>query len=140
LPWASLGVAGRGGTLFELRWFLKVAGSSAVLLLLTACTQHPQAADPSPHTPAAAATGSQTCRAQVIVSFAQTAQNPSDAPLVKDLSRVAGVTLVYLRSVTSSLHLFSLSGVGDDCGTAVERLRGDPRVLSADIDQRRQHH
>jgi hypothetical protein len=45
-----------------------------------------------------------------------------------------------LRSVTSSLHLFSLSGVGDDCGKAVERLRGDPRVLSADIDQRRQHH
>jgi hypothetical protein len=124
----------------ELRSFLRIAGSLAVLLLV-ACTEHARATDPaSAATPAGA--GPQHCRVQVIVSFAQAAQNqsPPDDRLVQDLARVAGVNLLYLRSVTSELHLFSLSGVGDDCGKAVERLRGDPRVRSVDIDQRRQHH
>jgi len=129
----------------ESRSFLRVTGSLAILalaaLLLAACTQHARAADP-PHAAAAAAPGTQACSLQVIVSFAKSAQNqgPPEDRLVKDLARVAGVNLVYLRSVTSELHLFSLSGVGDDCGKAAERLRGDPRVRSVDIDQRRKHH
>jgi len=108
-------------------------------LLLAACTGHSRVADP-PSRVTAGAAGAQNCDLQVIVSFAQKNQSPAEDRLVKDLARVAGVNLVYLRSVTSELHLFSLSGIGDDCGKAVERLRGDPRVRSVDIDQRRQHH
>ena len=126
-----------------LRSFLKVAGSLMALLLaqllLAACTGHSRVADP-PSRVTAGAAGAQNCDLQVIVSFAQKNQSPAEDRLVKDLARVAGVNLVYLRSVTSELHLFSLSGIGDDCGKAVERLRGDPRVRSVDIDQRRQHH
>jgi len=125
--------------LSELRWFLRVGGALAALLV-AACTQHARATDPSPRATAETASGTQTCSLQVIVSFAQGVRTPPDDSLVKDLARVTGVNLAYLRAVTPELHLFSLSGVGDDCGKALERLRGDSRVRSADIDQRRQHH
>ena len=121
----------------ELRSFLSTASLAALLLM--ACTDHPQATD-GPSRPTAGVPGAGTCALQVIVSFAPGVHTPPEDGLMKDLSRVSGVNLVYLRSVNPELHLFSLSAVGDDCGKAVERLRSDPRVRSVDVDQRRQHH
>jgi hypothetical protein len=65
-----------------------------------------------------------------------------DDKLLADLSRVSGARLELIRTMTSNLHLLSLEAQGADseCRAAMERLRGDPRVRSVDIDERRKIH
>ena len=60
--------------------------------------------------------------------------------LIADLGRASGAQLELVRTMTSNLHLFSLTkqGAEAECMAAMERLRRDPRVRSVDIDQRRQ--
>ena len=62
-----------------------------------------------------------------------------DAALLADLSRVSGAHLELIRTMTSNLHLLALQAQGGDseCKAAMERLRGDPRVRSVDVDARR---
>jgi hypothetical protein len=75
------------------------------------------------------------CSVQVIVAL----QLDPVPLLVADLGRASGARLELVRTMTSNLHLFSLSasGVETECWAAIERLRGDPRVRSVDLDQRR---
>jgi len=66
----------------------------------------------------------------------------NDAPddkLLAELSRVSGARLELIRTMTSNLHLLTLEAQGADseCTAAMERLRGDPRVRSVDVDERR---
>lgn len=76
-----------------------------------------------------------TCMLNVIVAL----DAVPDAALLADLSRVSGAHLVLIRTMTSNLHLLALEAPGDDseCKAAMERLRGDPRVRSVDVDSRR---
>lgn len=76
-----------------------------------------------------------TCSLRVIVAL----DTAPDAALLADLSRVSGAHLELIRTMTSNLHLLALEAQGDDseCKAAMERLRGDPRVRSVDVDARR---
>ena len=76
------------------------------------------------------------CSVQAIVALQQ-GPTPS---LVADLGRASGARLELVRTMTSNLHLFSLTAPGAEaeCTAAIERLRRDPRVRSVDLDQRRQ--
>jgi hypothetical protein len=76
-----------------------------------------------------------TCMLHVIVGL----DAAPDAALLTDLSRVSGARLELIRPMTSNLNLLSLEARGDDseCKAAMERLRGDPRVRSIDVDARR---
>ena len=109
-----------------------VAGSRA-RRLLTLMLASGAAACVQPRSDLAAATT--TCNLQVIVAL----DVAPDAALLADLSRVSGARLELIRAMTSNLYLLGLEAQGDDsqCKAAVERLRGDPRVRSADVDTRR---
>jgi hypothetical protein len=75
------------------------------------------------------------CTLHVIVAL----DAAPDAALLADLSRVSGAHLELIRTMTSNLHLLALEAQGDDseCKAAMQRLRGDPRVRSVDVDERR---
>ena len=76
------------------------------------------------------------CALRIIVTL----PSAPDEALVADLDRVSGARLELLRTMTPSLHLFSLEAQGPEteCDAAVERLRRDPRVRAVDRDERRQ--
>ncbi len=99
-------------------------------LVLLSCTT---AACAQPRNAAGDAAG---CSVQAIVAL-QAAPEPA---LVAELGRVSGARLELVRTMTTNLHLFSLSAPGpeSECMAAIERLRRDSRVRSVDIDQRRQ--
>jgi hypothetical protein len=82
------------------------------------------------------------CTLRVIASFVPSdTQEPPDASFLQQLSRDTGVELTYVRSLTPALHVLMLSADDPDdadCQRALQRLRSDARVRSADIDQRRQ--
>jgi hypothetical protein len=75
------------------------------------------------------------CRLQLIVALDAT----PDDKLLADLSRVSGARLELIRTMTLNLYLLALEAQGADseCRAAMERLRGDPRVRSVDVDARR---
>ena len=75
------------------------------------------------------------CTLRVIVAL----DAAPDAALLADLSRFSGARLELIRTMTSNLHLLALEAQGGDseCKAAMERLRGDPRVRSVDVDARR---
>ncbi len=109
-----------------------MAGSQARALLMlmlasaaTACAQ--------PRADVAGATS--MCNLNVIVAL----DTAPDAVSLADLSRVSGARVELIRAMTSNLYLLALEAQGDDseCKAALERLRGDPRVRSADVDARR---
>src|SRR6185312_14423822 len=79
---------------------------------------------------------------RILASFSPSnALNAPDAAFLQKLSHDTGVELTYVRSLTPSLHVLVLSADDaddPDCQRALGRLRSDPRVRSADIDQRRQ--
>jgi hypothetical protein len=79
-----------------------------------------------------------TCSLQLIVAL----DVAPDDELLADLSRVSGARLELIRTMTSNLHLLALEAQGADseCRAAMERLRGDPRVRSVDVDERRKIH
>jgi len=76
-----------------------------------------------------------TCSLQVIAAL----DAAPDDKLLADLSRVSGARLALVRTMTSNLHLLTLEAQGADseCRAAMERLRGDARVRSVDVDARR---
>ncbi|HUQ51841.1 MAG TPA: hypothetical protein VM692_06435 [Gammaproteobacteria bacterium] len=76
------------------------------------------------------------CSLQAIVAL----QGDPVPALVADLGRASGARLELVRTMTTNLHLFSVTAPGPqaDCLAAVERLRADARVRSVDVDQRRQ--
>jgi hypothetical protein len=76
-----------------------------------------------------------TCSLQVIAAL----DVAPDDKLLADLSRASGARLTLVRTMTSNLHLLTLEAQGADseCRAAMERLRGDPRVRSVDVDARR---
>jgi len=82
------------------------------------------------------------CSLRILASFSPSnALNAPDAAFLQKLSHDTGVELTYVRSLTPSLHVLVLSADDaddPDCQRALGRLRSDPRVRSADIDQRRQ--
>ena len=108
--------------------------SSRVRTLLTLALGCSAAACVQPRADVAEAQSS-TCTLRVIVAL----DAAPDAALLADLSRVSGARLELVRTMTSNLHLVSLEAQGDDseCKAAMERLRGDPRVRSVDVDARR---
>jgi hypothetical protein len=101
--------------------------------LLTLMLGSAAAACAQPRADVAAATS--TCNLNVIVTL----DMAPDAALIADLSRVSGARLELIRTMTSNLYLLALEAQGDDseCKAAMERLRGDPRVRSIDVDARR---
>ena len=82
------------------------------------------------------------CRTQVIVAFASPIQTPPDPHFVAAVATASHVQLTYIRSVNSDLHVFAVTSAeaDQDCSRALARLRGDARIRSVDIDQRRVHH
>jgi hypothetical protein len=76
------------------------------------------------------------CTAQLIVAL----QPVPDDALVADLARVSGARLELVRTMTSNLHLFTLTAAAPEpeCTAAIERLRRDPRVRAVDLDTRRE--
>jgi hypothetical protein len=108
-----------------------------LLMLLAACAAGSPASVAAPSGNHAA-----RCTLRVILSFAQSGTpGLPDASYLQEVASAARVELTYVRSLTPALHVFVLraDGAGDpDCQRALGRLRAEPRVRSADIDQRRQ--
>jgi hypothetical protein len=73
--------------------------------------------------------------------IARFATEPNGA-LLADVERATGVELEPLGTITDDLRVYGLRAVGaeDDCNAAIERLRGDERVTSVDLDERRSLH
>jgi hypothetical protein len=103
-------------------------------MLLAACAAPVEGPSDATAGASAAAAG---CTTQVIVALATPVEGQPDATLVEDLARTAAVNLAYVRSLSTSLHVFELSAQDPDCGGALDRLRADPRVRSVDEDRRR---
>jgi hypothetical protein len=82
-----------------------------------------------------------SCDARVLVQLVHGVGSPPDQAWLEALSGAAGVQLQYLRALTPQLHVLRLRDAGDsvDCGRALDRLRHDPRVRSAELDKRRKH-
>ena len=81
------------------------------------------------------------CRVRVILGLVHAMPSPPDEAWVRDLAAANGVELHYLRAITPRLYVLRLSaaGAGGGCDAALARLRADPRLRSAQIDQRREH-
>jgi hypothetical protein len=86
--------------------------------------------------PRSAAREQPGCSVQAIVAL-QLEPVPS---LLAELGRASGARIELVRTMTTNLHLLSLTAPGGDaeCMAALEQLRRDPRVRSVDVDQRRQ--
>ncbi|HEX5421398.1 MAG TPA: hypothetical protein VFY39_15505 [Gammaproteobacteria bacterium] len=78
------------------------------------------------------------CEVRLIVGLSQV----PDKRLIADLARVSAARLE-LRDTISPGRLYALSltaeGASSECAAAIERLRQDPRVRSAEVDARRKH-
>jgi hypothetical protein len=110
-----------------------VCGASVLLLYsFTAPSQRLLGADAAP---------AADCHARIILGFTQAMPAPPDEKWVQELAAASGVTLRYLRAITPSLYVFRMSAANaaGDCAAAIERLRRDARVRSAEIDRRREH-
>jgi hypothetical protein len=81
-----------------------------------------------------------TCDARIIVGLKQAMQPPS-GQWVRSLGAANGVELHVLRAITARLFVFRLSAPDVDatCSAAIARLRGDSRLRSVDLEQRRKH-
>lgn len=84
---------------------------------------------------------SSDCQARIILGLVTSAPPPPDDTWVQELAAASGVRLHYLRAITSRLYLFRMTAPNSagGCAAAIERLRADPRLRSAQIDQRRKH-
>jgi hypothetical protein len=81
------------------------------------------------------------CQVRVILGLVKAMPPPPDDAWVKELAAANGVELRYLRAITPRLYVFRMTAAGADgaCDAAIARLRGDARLRSAQIDQRREH-
>jgi len=75
------------------------------------------------------------CSVRIIASF----ERAFDAALLESLSRASGAQLSLLNEMPAGLYLLELAANGPDdaCSRALERLRSDECVRSADMDERR---
>ena len=75
------------------------------------------------------------CRLRIIVAL----DRAPDPALLEDLARVSSAELNLLNEMPADLYLIELAVDEPDaaCSRALERLRSDERVRSADIDERR---
>jgi hypothetical protein len=112
-------------------------GAAAVLLLcallaFVGCAQRVAGADVAPPS---------ECQATIILGLAAPAPPPPDERWVQQLAAASGVRLHFVRAITPSLYLFRMRATGSagGCPAAIERLRADPRLHSAEIDQQRKH-
>jgi hypothetical protein len=82
-----------------------------------------------------------SCDARILVQLVAGLRAVPDTAWVQDLSAAAGVRLRYLRLLTPHLFILRLRDDRDGagCEQALERLRRDPRVRSAELDKRRKH-
>jgi len=80
------------------------------------------------------------CNSGILVTFVQGTAQPPDHSLIQDIEQSAGVKLVFVSQISGNLDLFKLSvpEVDPGCGSALQRLRRDTRIKSADLDARRQ--
>jgi hypothetical protein len=80
------------------------------------------------------------CHTRVILGLVEAAP-PSDDTWVQELALSSGVQLHYLRAIAPGLYLVSMIAPNraGGCAAAIERLRRDPRLRSAEIDQPRKH-
>ncbi len=72
------------------------------------------------------------CRARIVVGFAV----PTGAEAVAALAATRSVRLVVVSRLLPDLYVLDLAA-DDACMDALERVRGDPRVRSAELDSRR---
>jgi hypothetical protein len=95
----------------------------ALLLAASACSQ-PRAAQPA-----------EACRLDVIARLTVA----PDSALLADLTRRAEADVALTRPMAAGLSLLTITAAGDAaaCAAALERLREDARVVSADPDSRR---
>ncbi|MGH8139349.1 MAG: hypothetical protein ACREVV_14340 [Steroidobacteraceae bacterium] len=81
------------------------------------------------------------CNSRILVTFTRPVPQPPDAALVHELASTAGAELTYVSAISGNLYVFDVSVAGkSNCGKAIERLRHDPRIRSADLDARRHPH
>jgi hypothetical protein len=103
------------------------------LLLTSGCAAHvdPPANLPADHVNA--------CHARVVITFAQGQGDRPTDDFVMEIARAANVALVFVRAAGPGLYVFQLDANDTDesCSLALARLRGDERVRSVDLDQRR---
>jgi len=118
-----------------------VQGSMAVSMLLSmalmayGCAAH--ADRPSNRSVEVASAGG--CHTQVIVTFVQSFEGSPPDSFVAEISRVANVSLAFVRAAGPGLYVYRLdSGAAEEtCDTLLARLRDDERVRSVDYDGRR---
>jgi hypothetical protein len=76
------------------------------------------------------------CSAQIIVTYAAPLTERARDALVADLERMTAVHLSYLRAVGPGVDVYAVTAESG-CDDAFERVRGDPRVRTVDVDERR---
>lgn len=113
----------------------RVSALSALLCALIACVVPPRrvlGTEPAPPS---------DCQARIILGLQTPASPPPDDSWVRDVAAASGVQLHYLRAITPRLYLFRMTAPSatGGCTAAIERLGADPRLRSAQIDQRRKH-
>jgi hypothetical protein len=85
-----------------------------------------------------AATTSADCSARILIGFVTAA----DESVVAAVAQAAAVRLTIVSRLLPDLYVIDLSSDGPDsaCAAALERVRADTRVRSADLDTRRAPH
>jgi hypothetical protein len=96
------------------------------LLMLVACATQPAAG----------------CSARVLITLAEPSPGRPDDAFVTALERSAQGRLTFVRTVGPGILLFDLKTQNSEpvCDDALDRLRKDSRVRSADLDVARRHH
>ena len=86
----------------------------------------------------AALADAEECSVRVIVGFATAV----DDALLADLERTNAFDLEPLEPISNDLRAYTLraAAANDGCAAAIDRLRGDERVRSVDLDSRREIH
>jgi len=124
--------------MLPLRW-INHATSRRALESLFACLLLTTTGCASATLPSDSSNSVNACHTRVVIAFAQ---NPGERPaddLVMEISRASNVALVFVRAAGPGLYVFQLDAndADDSCSAALARLRGDARVRSVDLDERR---
>ena len=107
--------------------------------VLSACIQHPANAGKDATPPVPSARLGQP--AQIIIKFRGDGPDPSQPHLLNDISRDAGVTLVYVRPMSGGAHVLRLENPSDGAALdrVIERLGGRRDVEYVEPDRSMRH-